>query len=184
MGLSTIASASERTSGIRGIDFLNYSYQTSVCAEVVGLPQTVKVRRGKYKDRDSNFFNVVRREIAYGDVNGDGREDAVLLIRCGSSAGTLRAFEVHAYSLQNGRAKLLARLDSTTVESDYQKSYPGGIIFYAGETGPKIVEGHVLVQALTDGSFAGPENTATFNYQLSAGKFVLNGKPTRKKRQY
>jgi hypothetical protein len=117
-------------------------------------------------------------------VNGDGSEDAVVLIRCGSGAGTLRAFEVHAYSSQDGQAKLLARLDSTAVESDYQKSYPGGVVFYAGETGPKILNGHVLVEALTDGSFAGPENTATFDYQLSGGKFVLSGKPTRKKRSY
>jgi hypothetical protein len=68
------------------------------------------------------------------------------------------------------------------VESDYRKSYPDGIIFYAGETAPKIVNGHVIVEALADGSFAGPENTATFDYQLSGGKFVLRGKPLQRKR--
>jgi hypothetical protein len=176
------APGSNQTSGIRSIDFLNHSYQGSVCSVGAGLPKTVRVRNGKFKDRDSNFFNVAREEIVYGDVNGDGSEDAVVLIRCGSAAGTLRAFEVHAYSFQNGQAKLLARLDSTGVESDYQKSYPGGTVFYAGEHGPKIVNKHVIVQALTDGSFAGPENVATFDYQLSRGKFVLSGKPTRTKR--
>ena len=178
------APTSNPTSGIRGVDFLNYGYQTSVCSEEVGLPQTVKVRDGKFKDRDNNFFDIAKAGIVYGDVNEDGSEDAVVLIRCGSGAGTLRAFEVHAYSLQNGRAKLLARLDSAAVESDYRKSYPDGTIFYAGETAPQIVDGHVTVEALSDGSFAGPENTATFDYQLSGGKFVLSGKPTRKKRQY
>lgn len=176
------ASESNTTSGIRGVDFLNYSYQGSVCSEDAGLPKTVKVRNGKFKDRDSNFFDIVKEEIVYGDVNGDGSEDAVLLIRCGSAAGTLRAFEVHAYTFQNGQASLLARLDSTGVESDYQKSYADGTLFYAGENGPKIVNGQVIVQALTDGSFAGPENVATFNYQLNSGKFVLSGKPTRTKR--
>jgi hypothetical protein len=179
---SNASHKSNTTSDIRSIDFLNYSYQGSVCSEDAGLPKTVKVRNGKFKDRDSNFFDVVKEEIAYGDVNGDGSEDAVVLIRCGSAAGTLRAFEVHAYSFQNGQAKLLARLDSTGVESDYQKTYADGVVFYAGENGPKIVKGHVLVEALTDGSFAGPENVATFDYQLSAGKFVLSGKPTRTKR--
>lgn len=178
------AQTPSQTSGIRGVDFLNHSYQTSVCSEEVGLPKTVQVRGGKFKDRDDNFFEVAGGETAFGDVNGDGSEDAVVLIRCGSGAGTLRAFEVHAYTLQGGQAKLLARLNSTAVEGDYQKSYPGGIVFYPGETGPKIVNGHVIIEALTDGSFAGPENTATFNYQLSGGKFVLSGKPTRKKRQY
>ena len=179
--LSSAARDSQATSGIRSVDFLSYSYQTSVCSADVGLPKTVKVRNGKFK-RGDNFFNIAKKEIVYGDVNGDGSEDAVILIRCGSAAGTLRAFEIHAYSFQNGRAKLLARLDSTGVESDYQKSYPDGIVFYAGESGPKIVNGHLIVEALTDGSFASPENVATFDYQLSGSKLVLSGKPTRTKR--
>jgi hypothetical protein len=68
------------------------------------------------------------------------------------------------------------------VESDYKKSYANGTLHYAGENGPKIVNGHVIVESLADGSFAGPENVATFDYQLSEGKFVLSGKPTRTKR--
>jgi hypothetical protein len=118
-------------------------------------------------------------------VNGDGSEDAVVMIRCGSTnSSTLRPFEVHAYSSQNGRANLLARLDSPDVETDYQKSNPDGMLMYPGENGPKIVNGHVMVEALTDGSFAGPANVATFDYQLSGDKFVLSGKPTIKKKKY
>lgn len=48
----------------------------------------MKVRNGKFKDPDNNFFNIAKEEIVYGDVNGDGSEDAVVLIRCGSAAGT------------------------------------------------------------------------------------------------
>lgn len=173
---------SNTNDGIRSVDFLNYSYQGTGCSEVAGLPKTVKVSNGKFKDSDSNFFDVTKEEIVYGDVNGDGSEDAVVLIRCGSAAGTLRAFEVHAYSFQNGKAKLLARLDSTGLESDYRKSYTDGTLFYAGENGPKIVNGHVIVEALADGSFAGPENVATFDYQFSGDRFILSGKPTRTKR--
>ena len=40
----------------------------------------------------------------------------------------------------------------------------------------------MIVEALTDGSFAWPENTATFDYQLRGGKFVTRGKPARTKR--
>jgi hypothetical protein len=170
--------------GIRSIDFLNYSYQGSACGEDAGLPKTVKIRNGKFMDREKNFFTVAKAEIVYGDVNGDGAEDAVLLIRCGSGASsTFRPFEVHAYSFQDGQAKLLARLDNTAIESDYKMSNPDGMLMYPGETGPKIVSGHVMVEALTDGSMAGPENVATFDYHLSGDKFVLSGKPTIKKRQ-
>ncbi len=169
-------------SGIRSVDFLNYSYQGTACSEDSGLPKTVKLRNGKYSDRYKNFFDIDKKEIVYGDVNGDGNEDAILLIRCGSSAGSLRAFEVHAYSFQNGKASLLARVDSNSILSDYQKSYPEGMLHYAGENGPKIVNGHVIVEALMDGSFAGPEYVVTFDYQLSGEKFVLSGQPARTKR--
>jgi hypothetical protein len=174
----------QTASGIRGVDFLNYSYQGTVCSEDSGLPKTVRVRNGKYKDRDKNFFDINKKEIVYGDVNGDGNEDAVILIRCGNTGGSLRAFEVHAYSFQNGKANLLARVDSNDALSDYQKSYPEGMLHYAGENGPKIANGHVFVEALMDGSFAGPEHAVTFDYQLSEGKFVLSGKPARTKRSY
>lgn len=176
--------SNEAGDGIRSVDFLNHSYQTSVCSEQVGLPKTVTVRGGKFTDRESNFFEVVKNETAYGEVDGDGSEDAVVLVRCGAGAGTLRAFEVHAYSFREGRAKLLARLDSDALERDYRRSYPRGVVFYAGEVGPKIVNRHVLVEALTDGSFAGPANIATFDYQLRGGRFVLSGKPTRKRKTY
>lgn len=170
------------TSGIRAVDFLNHGYPASACSEDVGLPKIVKVRGGEFKDRDNNFFNVAKDEIAYGDLNGDGSEDAAVQIRCGAGNGTLRAFEIQAYSFQGGQPKLLARLDSSAVEADYKKTFPNGIVFFPGESGPKIAGGHLFVQALTDGSFAGPANVATFDYKLAGDKFVLAGKPARRKR--
>jgi hypothetical protein len=180
-GQAQSGATGKAASGIRSVDFLNYSYQTSVCSRDVGLPKTVRVRNGKFKSGD-NFFDIAKEEIVYGDVDGDGSEDAVVLIRCGSAAGTLRAFELHSYSFQNGRAKLLARLGSDGVESDYQKSYPGGTVFFPGENPPKIQSGRLIIEALTDGSFASPENVATFDYQLREGRLVLSGKPARIKR--
>jgi hypothetical protein len=182
LAFSSVGLAQSKTaSGIRSIDFLNYSYQPSACSEDVGIPKTVKVRNGKFKDGD-NFYDIAKKEIGYGDLNGDGSEDAAIQIRCGSSAGTLRAFEIHVYTFQNGQAKLLARLDSTGVESDYKKTYPDGVVFFPGENAPKIQNGHLIVEALTDGSFAGPENIATFDYKLSEDKLVLSGNPTKTKR--
>ena len=185
MGVLTkgAAAGGAAPSGIRGVDFLNHSYQLAACSEDVGLPKTIKVGGGKFQAVD-NYFELDKNEIAYGDVDGDGSEDAVVYIRCGSAAGTLRAFEVHAYSFRDGRASLLARLDSKGVEGDYRKIYTDGTLHYAGERGPKIVNGRVIFEALADGSFAAPEYTATFEYQLGRGKFLLSGRPTRAKRSH
>lgn len=182
--VSVAESKTRAASQIRKIDFLNYSYQSSaVCSEDAGIPKTVKVSNGTFKDGDK-FYITAKDEIGYGDVNGDGIEDAVVQIRCGSTAGTFRAFEIHAYTFKNGRVKLLARLDSNDVERDYKATFTDGVVFYPGETAPKIQNGHLMAQALTDGSFASPENVATFDYKLSKGKFVLTGKPTRTKKAY
>ena len=168
-------------SGIRKIDFLNYSYQPGVCAADVGLPKTVKTRAGKFKS-ENNFYNVAKTEIGYGDINGDGAEDAIVQIRCGSSAGTLRAFELHAFTMQINRAKLLARLDSDQIESDYRKTFADGTVFSPSENAPKIENGKLLFETLTDGSFASPENVAMFDYKLSKTKFVLETEPQRHSR--
>ncbi len=178
------ASSQSGTAEIRSVDFLNYSYQTSGCAEDVGLPATVRVRDGRFS-ADSNFYNIIENRVVYGDVNANGREDALIQITCGSSAGTLRAFEIHAYEYQNGQARLLARLDSSVVQRDYNQHYHNGAeewtVFALGENGVKAEDGQLIVEAWTDGSYASPENIATFRYRLRGNGFVLDGRPTRRR---
>lgn len=169
-------------SDIQKVDFLNYSYQPSVCSDEIGIPKTVKVHEGKFKDGD-NFYTIAATEMSYGDVNGDGREDAVIQVRCGSSAGTLRAFEIHVYTDRNGKAELLATLDSLGVEADYKKTNPEGTVFFPSQNAPKIVNGHLMIEALTDGSFASPENMTTFDYRWNGDKFILCETPTQTQRK-
>jgi hypothetical protein len=169
------------SSGIRDVDFLNYTYTASGCATDAGLPRTVKVVNGEFTNEESLFYNVRKDEIGYGDLNGDGVDEAVVQIRCGASAGTLRAFEVQAFTLRGGRPALLARLDSSQVERDYRKSYRGGTVFYPGQHAPKVERGLLIYEALTDGSFASPAYVATFRYRLSGSRFALAGKTTRAK---
>lgn len=184
LAISSISFAQSKTkakaSGIRSVDFLNYSYQSSVCAEELLMPETIKVSKGKFKDAD-NFFNIIDNKVIYGDVNGDGSEDALLQITCGASnSSTLREFEIPVYSFQNGQAKLLARLDNKILESDYKKYYRNGFLFVLAESDVKVQNGHVIVEVLADGSYASSKNIATFDYKMSGAKFVLSKKPTKR----
>jgi len=183
VGWGTGAGAGATASGIRGVDFLNYTYTASGCAADAELPKTVKVVGGEFKNEESLFYNVRADEIGYGDLNGDGSEEAVVQVRCGSSAGTLRAFELQAFTLRGGRPALLARLDSSQVESDYRKTFRGGTVFYPGQQAPKVEGGLLIFMPLTDGSFASPAYVATLRYKLSGSRFVLTGKTTRAKRK-
>ena len=176
---SSVGFAQTTGAGIRGVDFLNHSYQSSACAEDLGIDETVKVSKGKFAEAE-NFYNVYEGKVIYGDLNGDGSEDAAVQISCGSSAGSLRAFEVHVFTLQDGQAKLLGRVDSHGVENEYKKTYPRGFVVTLAGDDAKIRNGHLYVGAYTDGSNAGPKYISTFDYKLSGDKFVLNGKPARR----
>ena len=174
---------SQATSDIRKVDFLNYSYQSSVCAENAEVPKIVKVSGGEFKD-GTKFYSVADKKVVYADLDGDGSEDAAVRIICGDAAGTLRNFEVHIFTFQDGKAKPLAQFTDRNIERDYKKFYPAGIIFPFEEGDLKFQNGNLVVESLADGSFAGPENLATFKYKLNGGKFVLSGKPTRVKKIY
>ena len=167
-----------KSSGIRSIDFFNYAYRTEVCPD---MPGTVKLRKGILRaDGDNMTVNIDKGEVVYGDVDRDGKEDAVIQLRC-TTGTSFRSFDIQVYTFQKGQAKLLAKIGMDDVSADYQKSYPDGIMCCAGGA-PEIRNGQLIVKAHTDGMFLNPENTTTFNYRLSGGKFVLNGKPTKKAR--
>lgn len=167
----------QKTVGIRDIDFTNFTYATSF------ETKTVKLANGKFEDGgsyDAGFplFELFGKPV-YGDLNGDKNQEAVVELKM-SAPPSLRGFEVQAYTFQNGAAKLLARINADQALSDYKKYYPKtAVLHYAGINPPKIQNGLVIVEALTEGSFACPKYTAVFKYKLSGGKFILNGKPTR-----
>ena len=174
--------APDKTSrGIRSVDFRNFSYRITLGDPAKAQP--IKLQNGKYEDGGKYEAGGLLYELfgkpLYGDVNGDGIEDAVVEIKL-SGSPTYRAFEVYACTFQNRRAKLLGRLNSVLVLNDYRRYYPDGDLHYASNSPSRIRNGHVIVEALTDGSFACPAYTTIFEYRLGRGRFQLSGKPIRK----
>lgn len=168
----------KKPSGIREVDFSNFTYR--VLFDDPKNEKTLKLTSGQLSDSDEgNTYSLFDKPV-YGDINGDQSEEAVVEIKL-DSAGSYRNFEVHAYTFQNGAAKLLARVVYSQISKDYKKYYPkNAVLHYAGVNPPKIQNGLVIVEALTEGSFACPKYTAVFSYKLSGGKFILSGKPIRK----
>lgn len=165
---------------VRRIDFLNFTYQSSLCSEVFGIPKTVKVRRGKFQNNDF-YYRVAANKIIYGDVTADGRQDAIVHIRCGGFAGNFSDSEIFIYTLQNRRAKLLAELDSKDMERDYIRYYPGGFLVGITNNGVKVENGHLVIEMFAEGSNATPEYIATLDYELSGASLALSGKPKRRR---
>jgi hypothetical protein len=164
---------------IRSIDFLNFTYQSSLCTSVFGVPGIVKVRQGKFENNNSYFW-VIDNKVLYGDVNGDGREEAIVSAGCGGHGGNFSDSEVFIYTLENGRAKLLAKVNSHQMERDYVRYYPEGFLVGVSENGIRVENGHIIVEMYANGSNASPEFIAMMDYQLSRTRLVLSGKPQRR----
>ena len=161
----------KKSSGIRSVDFRNLSYPFVYGDEEM----TAKLRNGKFKLADvDGMVYVNKNDVAYGDVNGDGIEDAVVRLRLTTGA-SLRDFEIQAYTLEKGKAKLLARLNMDKATEGYE-----GCVCCSGER-LKSRNGHVIFEVLTDGEIIlSGKNITTFDYKLSGDKLILSGKPTKR----
>lgn len=171
-------SSESAVTDIRRVDFLNFTYHLSLCSkDEFGIPETVRVRNGQYKNRDS-YFGV---SVIYGDVTRDGQNDAIVRGVCGANGSTFGVDEVFIYTLQNGHAALLAQTNGDDMTRDYVRYYPNGGTFtmWWGIRGVKVRNGNVEIEALVDGSHAAPQFVVTLEYRWNYGTFTLSGRPLR-----
>ena len=92
---------------IRGVDFHNYPYSLS-CGEP---NQTITVRDGVWEDPRGESYGAVRGVVVqYGDVTGDGAEDAVVEIACTFGAGSALS-NVLVYSVEDGSTTKVGQLE-------------------------------------------------------------------------
>lgn len=86
---------------IRQVDFKNFTYQLE--------GRTVQLRNGKRPARNDNEYSINDANTSYGDVTGDGQEEAVIILRY-DGGGTGSYTFGYLYSVQNGRPILLTTL--------------------------------------------------------------------------
>lgn len=168
---------------IRKVDFLNSTYPSSLCSQEygrLGIGKVVRVRNGEFKAK-SSYFAVAGDRIIYADVTGDGREDAVVPVDCGAIGANFSRSEVYVYTVQNGRATLLAEISDKVLERDYRHAYPDAETYWGmDENGLKVKDGHLEFVVLTDGSHASPQYLVTLDYRWRGAALALMGKPQRK----
>jgi len=113
LALTSGAQSSSRPS-IRDVDFRNFTYSklpTGKCSRM----SRVRVRDGKYGSLKHFSPRVVPRggcwqvsvgPIVYGDVTGDGREEAIVVLYA-EMGGTEGSNDVFVYALKRNRPELL-----------------------------------------------------------------------------
>jgi hypothetical protein len=99
---------------IRAVDFGDIAQPGSACREGLRFtaPSQIPVQGGQSRLLDLGRLTQlnVDSDVAYGDVNGDGVDDAVVHVVCtfGASGGE---DSVHAWTLGNNGPTLLASID-------------------------------------------------------------------------
>ncbi|HMO80400.1 MAG TPA: hypothetical protein PKD24_06380 [Pyrinomonadaceae bacterium] len=156
---------------IRDVDLRNFTYSAH-CAGAD--PEDVTVKDDEFYEEkkeedfvDRFFFKVI--EVSYGDLTGDGREEAVVITVC-NTGGTGNFTEGFVFGISSGKAMLLARI-------------AGGDRAYGGLRSASVEEGTLVVETNDAGEFGGaccPEAIITTKYKVSGGKLVQTGKPERK----
>ena len=151
---------------IRKVDFNNFTYN-AFCAN--DEPIDIKVSGGKIEERSGDDylrFNV--QSINYGDLNNDGRDEAVVITVC-NMGGTGQFSEGYIFSTKNNKPVLTGRI-------------AGGDRASGGLVSAKIENGLLIVESYEEGGggLCCPEFIITNKFRLKNNKLADFEKPRRR----
>jgi len=181
--LTSAAQTKPPVADIRKVDFLNFTYNTTQCSQEYGkqgIGRLVNVRNGEFKNKRV-YFSVMSDKIAYADLTGDGKEEAIVPVDCGAMGANFSRSEVNVYTLENGHAALLAATNDKSMERDYRASYTDADGYWGiNENGIKANNGNLQIEVMVDGPHAQPKYIATLEYALTGKMLKLKAKPARR----
>ena len=167
---------------IRRIDFLNSAYHTMICTKELGkqgIGSVVQLQGGEFKN-DDVYYGIVDNKVVYGDVNGDGQEDALVHIGCGEAIANFGYSELFIYTLQNGHPSLLAGFDDDRMEREYHRFYPRDLLWRITDDGVSVANGNLVITRFAGGSHACPKSVVTFEYHVARRQLQLNHRPRKR----
>jgi hypothetical protein len=169
--LAAMSAAGFSQSDIHKVDLKNFTYEPACAGE--GTTK-VRVRDGKYSKEteqdgytDRFYFDVMA--IEYGDVTGDGIDDAIVLTVC-NTGGTGNFTEGFVYSMKGARPSLVIRI-------------PGGDRADGGLRSITAENGMLVVEYNDPDKAAGaccPEGIVIETMRISGKKLVTVGKPIKR----
>lgn len=181
--LISVVPTRPQTSKIQGIDFRNFSYPFDQASEHEAfrkLGEVVKVHDGvAYAEKfgkNVSFFYFKVVEVLYGDVTGDGGDEAAVVVIYGSNSGTFYVTDTYLFTLRDGEPVLLSMLTEERVGRDYKlhsaESQPP--LLHEALEGGRELRGDILtVKHFADGGHCCPESVVTMRYAWDGAKFSL-----------
>jgi hypothetical protein len=154
---------------IHKVDFKNFTY-SAFC--VGKTPSKITVKDGEFSEEkqqdgyvDRFYFNVYN--FAYGDLNGDKRDEAVVLSSC-NTGGTGNFSEGYVFTMKGVKPVMVARIG-------------GGDRAYGGLRSTRVEKGLLIVDRNDpgkNGASCCPEAIVTTTYRLVGDKLTKIGKET------
>jgi hypothetical protein len=153
---------------IRNVDFKNFTYDAEFCGGESASRITVK--NGEFAEEkevdgytDRMYFSVFG--FTYGDLDGDGNDEAVVLSLC-NTGGTGNFTEAYIFTMRNGEPLKIVTLE-------------GGDRADGGMREARIEKGTLIMETNDPGEFGGaccPEIVVTRTYKLKGQTLEETGK--------
>jgi hypothetical protein len=150
---------------IHSVDFRNFLYHPA-CSD----RKAIRVKDSRWKggtDDSPEYFEVVT--VKYGDLTGDGRDEAVVLGAC-SGIANFQVGDVFVYSDETGAPQLLAELSPPDWGKGEQDN---GGDFQISEI--RVRNQQLAISFYAGGSHAGPEWVVTARFRWSGSRFERVG---------
>ena len=101
------AAVYSQDNNIRSFDFSNFTYPINPELKVFGSHrQTFTLRNGKFAS-GNGAVGMAYYQTTYGDVTGDGRDDAIVELGVDTDGGTASIAAVYIYRWQNNRPQFV-----------------------------------------------------------------------------
>jgi len=170
------------------VDFRNHTFPFTA-HNFADLPRRIHVREGLFHSPHHEpsltytYFKVA--EVIYGDLNGDGQDDAAVVAIYGGASSDTYKTSVYMYTIEGRRPKPLAVLNEKAIAKEYERHSHGGSsqLFEAVAGGTTIKRGRLTVRHFAGGAHCCPQNVFTLRYVLKEGRLALVSKSLRKKRE-
>jgi hypothetical protein len=171
--------------GIRAINFRNFKYPVSqTCKDEVkgGFAKVVngKIIVARDKDYGPQGFEVTK--ILYGDLTGDGQEEAVISTVCGNlePPGISQSGfgNTYVYTMESEKLKLLTLFDENSIEPQY-KSFYNEETFLFGGGAVKVLGSRLYYGAMVMEGMCCPKWNVEMILRWNGYQFVLDGRPQR-----
>ncbi len=163
-----------------GEAFMNRDYRPE-CLRTLpdnDAPEVLAVRDGTYEssaDMGALYFEV--RGATCADLDGDGRQEAVVEAWCGFRGANYTLVEYYIFADPTGadNAPPLAELADERIRADYNRFHPDSLAWHLQEA--TIVDGELRAMFYADGPHCCPEKQVVMRYRLHQGALELVGEP-------